>query len=105
MPADGKRDLPDVSLFASNGVLNSFYIFCESDAQANCSFSQYGAAGGTSFGAPAFAGIMALVNQQMQMPQGQGNANYVLYKLAGQQAASACNSTTGPGANCVSRNR
>lgn len=101
VPADGKRDLPDVSLFASNGVLNSFYIFCESDAQANCSFSEYAAAGGTSFGAPAFAGIMALVNQQMQMPHGQGNPNYVLYKLAGQQTASACNSTTGPGANCV----
>ncbi len=99
VPADGKRDLPDVSLFASNGVLNSFYIFCQSDSGANCSFSQYGAAGGTSFGAPAFAGIMALVNQQMQAPQ--GNANYVLYKLAGQQTASACNSSSGSGANCV----
>lgn len=104
VPQDGKRDLPDVSLFASNGVLNSFYIFCESDAGANCSFGQYGAAGGTSFGAPAFAGIMALVNQQMQsqnLPARQGNANYVLYKLAGQQTAASCNSSTGPASSCT----
>ena len=101
VPADNKRDIPDVSLFASNGVLNSFYIFCQSDSFSNCSFGQYGAAGGTSFGAPAFAGIMALVNQSMQTPQGQGNANYVLYKLAGQQTASNCNSTNGPSSSCV----
>ena len=104
VPSDGKRDLPDISLFASNGILNSFYIFCESDAAFNCGIGLYGAAGGTSFGAPAFAGIMALINQKMQqlnLPQRQGNANYVMYKLAGQQTASACNSSTGPGANCV----
>jgi len=104
VPSDGKRDLPDISLFASNGILNSFYMFCESDAFGSCISGQYGAAGGTSFGAPAFAGIMALLNQQMQnlnLPSRQGNANYVMYKLAGQQTASACNSSTGSGANCV----
>jgi subtilase family serine protease len=101
VPADGKRDIPDISLFASNGILSSFYIYCQSNSSANCSFGQYGAAGGTSFGAPAFAGIMALVNQQMQTPQGQGNANYVLYKLAGQQSASSCNSSNGSGSSCV----
>ena len=45
VPADGKRDLPDISLFASNGAMGNFYIFCEADAQANCSFGSYGAAG------------------------------------------------------------
>src|SRR5215469_9252395 len=100
VPADGKRDVPDVSLFAANGIMGNFYIFCEADSPyADCPASQYGAAGGTSFGAPAFAGIMALVNQQMQTPQ--GNANYVLYKLAAQQNAGSCNSSTGSGANCV----
>src|SRR5258706_13976717 len=44
---------------------------------------------------------MALVNQQMQTPQGQGNANYVIYKLGGQQTASSCNSSNGSGASCV----
>jgi Pro-kumamolisin, activation domain/Bacterial Ig-like domain (group 3) len=101
VPADGKRDIPDVSLFASNGVMGNFYIFCEADSGANCSSANYGAAGGTSFGAPIFAGIMALVNQQINTAEGQGNANYVLYKLASQQTASACNSATGSGASCV----
>jgi len=44
---------------------------------------------------------MALVNQQQQTPEGQGNPNYILYKLASQQTASACNSSTGPGSSCV----
>jgi hypothetical protein len=101
VPADGKRDVPDVSLFASNGVMGNFYIYCQADSPypADCAASQYGAAGGTSFGAPAFAGIMALVNQQMQTPQ--GNANYVLYQLANHQNPATCNSSTGPGASCV----
>jgi hypothetical protein len=101
VPADGKRDIPDVSLFASNGVMGNFYIYCQSDSSANCAAANYGAAGGTSFGAPIFAGIMALINQQTNTIEGQGNANYVLYKLASQQTASGCNSATGSGANCV----
>jgi hypothetical protein len=101
VPSDGKRDIPDISFFASNGVLNNFYIFCESDSFANCAVSQFGAAGGTSFGAPIFAGIMALINQKMNTPEGQGIANYVLYKLASQQTASSCNSSSGSGTNCV----
>lgn len=101
VPSDGKRDIPDISFFASNGVLNNFYIFCEADSFANCAASEYGAAGGTSFGAPIFAGVMALINQKMNTPEGQGVANYVLYKLAGQQTASSCNSWSGSGASCV----
>jgi hypothetical protein len=101
VPADGKRDIPDVSLFASNGVMGNFYIYCQSDSSANCANGQYGAAGGTSFGAPIFAGIMALINQQTNTTEGQGNPNYVLYKLASQQTASACNSATGSGTSCV----
>ena len=105
VPADGKRDIPDVSLFASNGVMNNFYIYCEADLpypySADCAIGQYGAAGGTSFGAPIFAGIMALINQETNTTEGQGNADYVLYKLASQQSASACNSATGSGASCV----
>lgn len=101
VPSDGKRDIPDISFFASNGVLNNFYIFCETDAFATCAGGEYGAAGGTSFGAPIFAGVMALINQKMNTPEGQGVANYVLYKLAGQQTASSCNSSSGSGASCV----
>jgi hypothetical protein len=81
--------------------MGNFYIYCQSDFSANCAAAQYGAAGGTSFGAPIFAGIMALLNQQTNTTEGQGNANYVLYKLASQQTASACNSASGSGTSCV----
>jgi subtilase family serine protease len=95
--------LPDVSLFASNGFNNSFYIICEADAgffgtQETCSLATdtFVGVGGTSASAPAFAGIMALVNQKMAaqgLSPRQGNANYVLYQLAAQSGAS-CNSST-----------
>jgi hypothetical protein len=32
-PADGVRDIPDVSLFASNGIWGHFIIICYSDAR------------------------------------------------------------------------
>jgi len=112
VPSDGVRDLPDVSLFASNGFNDSFYIICEADAgffgtQETCSLATdtFVGVGGTSASAPTFAGIMALVNQKMAA-QGssprQGNANYVLYQLAAQNGAS-CNSSsvTLTGNSCI----
>lgn len=103
VPPDGKRDIPDVSLFASPGFLGNFYIVCESDAAGPCSlnspYTNFLAIGGTSASSPAFAGIMALVNQQTNSRQ--GNANYVLYKLAAKQSASSCNSSTGPASTCI----
>ena len=82
----GFRDLPDISLFASDGFLtNSFFAVCESDATSPasaCSLTNFLGIGGTSAPSPMFAGIMALVNQQTGSRQ--GNANYVLYNLAEQ---------------------
>jgi pro-kumamolisin-like protein/Big-like domain-containing protein len=97
VPSDGSRDIPDVSLFASDGFHGSFYVFCQMDANTasggnssscdlNSPFQNFQGGGGTSFSAPAFAGIMALVNQKTG--QRQGNPNYVLYKLAAQSGAS-----------------
>ncbi len=111
VPSDGVRDLPDVSLFASNGFNNSFYILCQSDAgffgAETCSLTDFTflGVGGTSASAPTFAGIMALVNQKMAA-QGssarQGNANYVLYKLAAQNGASCDSSTVAvTGNSCI----
>jgi len=85
VPSDGKRDVPDVSLLASNGFNGSFYIVCERDAvpsnscDLNPPYFDFAGYGGTSVSSPAFAGIMALVNQKYGR---QGNANYVLYALA-----------------------
>jgi hypothetical protein len=102
VPQDGVRDLPDVSLFASAGFNSSFYIICEADFSPfgplpgwnqPCSLTNFNfvGLGGTSASAPAFAGMMALVNQKTNSRQ--GNANYVLYHLAAQSGAS-CNSST-----------
>ena len=106
-PADNVRDIPDVSLFASNGFNNSFYIVCQSDQNTNgvpCDLStsttsgthNFQGVGGTSGGTPAFAAIMALVNQKTG--QRQGNANYVLYALATKETYANCASSSfGPG--------
>jgi hypothetical protein len=106
---DTVRDLPDVSLFASDGFWGSFYIVCEADAlpvpsscNLNHGFENFIGVGGTSAAAPTFAAIIALVNQHTGSA-GQGNANYELYKLASlpSQSALNCNSTTGPASACV----
>ncbi len=108
VPNDQHRDLPDVSLFASIGSgSESFYIMCQSDALpahgttcnlTNFEFTFQGV-GGTSASSPAFAGIMAIVNQKLGR---QGNANYVLYALAKKSGAS-CNANAGtlPASTCV----
>jgi len=103
---DPNRDIPDVSLFAGDGGHKSFYVVCQSDVNpgnANCNliqffptppFHDFQAVGGTSVSAPAFAGIMTLVNQMFGR---QGNANVVLYALAKSQFANAslnCNSSS-----------
>ncbi len=124
MPNDSARDIPDVSLFAAvNSASNHFYIICLADSALQngqpCNLTGSGTGfnftgvGGTSASSPAFAGIMALVNQsevnatRLKASEGQGNVNYVLYKLAAAQATSpgtsACNSNgaTSPNAACV----
>ena len=109
---DLTRDLPDISLFAADGMIsNSFYIICESDVTGGpCSLSQgFLGVGGTSSSAPAFAGIMAMVNENMavnhaSLPARQGNANYVLYPMfAAQQANTSlnCDSSSGSNSGCT----
>jgi hypothetical protein len=102
MPADGKRDTPDISLFASNGQNNSFYIVCQQDftntnsCDLSSPFSTFEAVGGTSASVQAFAGIMALINQSQATVSDpaprQGNANYILYKLYKTHASGICTS-------------
>ncbi len=109
VPADGVRDTPDVSLFASAGFFGAFYIVCQQSTNADgqpCSIAapayDFAGYGGTSVSSPAFAGILSLVNQKTGSRQ--GNANYVLYNLASQQnkAGTACSAITGtPAAGCV----
>jgi len=90
--ADKVRDLPDISLFASNGSNYSFTAICAGPPE--CAVPNGGpnsvsapvevdGVGGTSVAAPSMAGIMALVVQKTQSRQGQ--ANTVLYPLSQQQ--------------------
>jgi uncharacterized protein (TIGR03437 family) len=92
IPADGQRDLPDVSLFAGDGLMQHSYTFCQSDNGSPCDPSSPGGiavgyGGGTSFGAPAFAGIMLLINQKTGSRQGLANPR--LYELASIQYGSS----------------
>jgi subtilase family serine protease len=102
IPNDGVRDLPDVSLFAGDGMWGHYYVMCWSDVRnggARCTGdpSTWAGAGGTSFASPIMAGIQALVNQQTGSAQ--GNPNYVYYRLAaneyGASGSSICNSSNG----------
>lgn len=109
VPADGKRDLPDIAVFASNGFTGSFYIICETDVvtppSSSCNLNNLGftfqGVGGTSASAPAFAGIMALVNQKTHARQ--GNPNFILYKLAAKAGNScdASNLATVTNSSCI----
>jgi subtilase family serine protease len=110
IPTDGVRDIPDVSLFAANGVWGHYYVFCWSDT-ANGGTACTGApsgwagAGGTSFASPIMAGIQALVNQKKNARQGNPNVRY--YALAaseyGSSGSPSCNSTSGnaAGGQCI----
>jgi trimeric autotransporter adhesin len=96
VPADGHRDLPDVSLFAADGVNASYFPICAGDGDcqpaSGSNLVQITGVGGTSGSSPSFAGIMALVNQEYGR---QGQADFVLYPLAAQFPAAFHDVTVG----------
>lgn len=107
IPAGTKRLVPDVSL-SSSGV-NAPYLYCSSDTtqtgvtgscshgfrDANSNFLTTG--GGTSFAAPVFAGLVALINQRFS-PDGQGVVASTLYSIAANTPAAFHDVTTGTNA-------
>lgn len=113
--AGSYRLVPDISLDASN--YSAPYLYCTSDTsawsqgqQGSCtsgfrdsSTNHYvTAAGGTSFAAPIFAGLLAVLNQRMGS-SGQGIAAATLYSLASNSTtyASAFHDVTSLGNNCT----
>ncbi|MGD0736268.1 MAG: protease pro-enzyme activation domain-containing protein [Terracidiphilus sp.] len=120
IPSDGQRDVPDLALYAS--PFYPGYLYCSSDSgpngpwsegqQSSCtagfedsSTGDFTAAGGTSFDAPIFAGMLALISQKAgyAAEQGEGQINPTLYKLASNATtyASAFHDITSGNNYCV----
>ncbi len=109
-PSDGVRDIPDISLFAANGVWGHYYVYCYSNTASGgtpCTGapSTWSGAGGTSFASPIMAAIQSLVNQKTGSAW--GNPDSIYYSLAANEYGSAgnagCNSANGNavGSACV----
>jgi subtilase family serine protease len=81
VPSDGARDIPDISLDSSNAHDPYFYCGAPDENGNNCADGYVYVAGETSFAAPIFAGVTALINQATAST-GQGNLNPTLYPLA-----------------------
>ncbi len=92
IPSDGVRDIPDVSMFASDGPEWGHYaVTCFSDTfngGTSCRGTpqSWAGFGGTSLAAPIVAGIQALINQSLGGSP-QGNPNPVYYSLAAKAPA------------------
>lgn len=110
LPNDGVRDIPDVSMFASNGFWGHAYVECYSDIANGGSActgtpDNWTLLGGTSISAPIMAGVQALANNKTGSKW--GNPNSVYYKLAaaeyGSGGSASCNSSNGSGvgSSCV----
>jgi subtilase family serine protease len=111
-PSDGVRDIPDVSLFASNGFWGTYYVACWTNPAGgfppclSSPPSAWSGWGGTSISSPIMAGIQALINEKTGSRW--GNPNTVYYALANAEynstnGAAYCNSTTVPktGSPCI----
>ncbi|MBB6187586.1 protease pro-enzyme activation domain-containing protein [Rhodanobacter sp. MP7CTX1] len=119
VPTNATRVQPDLALFAANGLYGHALVYCMSDPNAGgttCDYSNpdnvlYNSAGGTSFAAPAMAGIQALINQATG--QSNGLITPALYDFASKEygtnespnlaSLNACNSSSGAaiGSTCV----
>jgi len=81
VPSDGARDVPDVA-FPASAQHDGYIVYTTSGTDTGWYIF-----GGTSAGAPAFSGLLALLNQYVvvngyQSNAGLGNVNTRLYNLA-----------------------
>ena len=107
VPNDSSRDVPDIALNAAFSHVG--YLVCIpalSGSADTCTNGFRNASGlftpvgGTSAGTPSFAGILALIQQQLGATSGLGNINPILYGLGG--TAAFHDVTTGSNASpCV----
>jgi subtilase family serine protease len=108
-PSDGVRDIPDVSLFAANGIWDHYYVVCLSDPDygRGCSGAPntWPGFGGTSISSPIMASIQALVNQASGTRWGNPNPAYYAQAATeyGSGGNASCNSALGntAAASCI----
>ncbi|WP_158881512.1 protease pro-enzyme activation domain-containing protein [Rhodanobacter sp. L36] len=106
----GARMIPDVSLFAANGLYGHSLVYCMSDADeggTHCDYTDpdsvyFNSAGGTSFAAPAMAGVQALINQASGTPS--GNILPALYNLGTKEYGTSHSPNTAMLTACSSSN-
>jgi hypothetical protein len=101
IPADGKRDVPDIALDASvdhdgyllctqvttDGSPNTYVSSCQSNSFRLSDPGQSDndgltTVGGTSVAAPEFNGLLAIIEQKLGVNGGLGNVNPALYAMA-----------------------
>jgi len=110
IPSGTMRLVPDISLSSSN--FNAPYLLCSSDTSTKVTGScahgfrdtnntNLTTAGGTSFAAPIFAGMVAIINQKLG--KSQGLLNPALYTLAANASTygSAFHDITSSGNQCL----
>lgn len=106
-PADGVRDLPDVSLFSGGNAWDSGYVLCYTGNGGSCTGdpNTWQAAFGSSATAPVMTGFQALIDQRAESAEGNPNPSYYAVADAeyGASGSSACNSSLGNGvsSSCV----
>lgn len=111
VPSDGSRDVPDIALNAS--PFHDSYLTCSQDffngmtgvtscangfrsSSSNTSENNLlDPVGGTSAGAPTFAGILAVIAQATNSTGGLGNVNPMLYSLAANSPSAFHDITSG----------
>ena len=114
IPSGNYRLVPDISLDSSPA--NAGYLYCTSDSsawspgqQGSCTSgfrdsktNDLTVAGGTSFAAPIFAGMLSIINEK-ENSIGQGLINSTLYTLASSSStyASAFHDITSGGNQCT----
>ncbi len=94
VPPDGQRDVPDLALNASAD--HDGYLICSQSSCVNGyrkSDQTLTVIGGTSAAVPTFAGILTLIVQNTNDPQ--GNVNQYLYSLAASSPTAFHDITTG----------
>ena len=97
VPNDGARDVPDVA-FPASADHDGYLVYTSTGL-----VDEWSVIGGTSAGAPAFAGVLALLNQYLvssgaQANSGLGNINANLYPLASSTPNAFHDTTSGSNA-------